>query len=250
MRKQIIQILLQLKKLLQDKFNQYNMQLPFILTILVALIVVVGGINIFIDLTNTLHTKVLAGYDRRITDYIISFRTPQLNKFFQAITEVGDLYGYLIVAALSTIIFYLKFKNWRYVLEMIFVLLISGLANVALKQVINRARPDAEHLVSVATLSYPSGHAMSAMAFYGFMIYLMYNFKLNGWLKTGLIIIFGLMIIAIGISRVYLGVHFPSDIAGGYIAGIIWVVFCIVLFHVIDLLRKRKKVKKNRQVKH
>jgi membrane-associated phospholipid phosphatase len=129
------------------------------------------------------------------------------------------------------------------VLEIVFVLAISGLANVALKQVINRARPDAEHLVSVATLSYPSGHAMSAIAFYGFLIYLFYNFKLNVWVKTLTILILGLLILAIGISRIYLGVHYPSDIAGGYIAGFIWVIFCIVLFHVIDLLRKRRRKK-------
>jgi membrane-associated phospholipid phosphatase len=241
MRKQIIQIVLNLRTLLREKFHQYNEQLPFLIMIILALIIVVGGINLFIELTNTLHTDALAEYDRRITDFVISFRNPQLNKFFQFITEVGDLNGYIVLTAISTLLFWIIFKNWRFVLEIVFVLAISGLANVALKQVINRARPDAEHLVSVATLSYPSGHAMSAIAFYGFLIYLFYNFKLNIWVKTFTILILGLLILAIGISRIYLGVHYPSDIAGGYIAGFIWVIFCIVLFHVIDLLRKRRR---------
>lgn len=244
MRKQIIMVLIQLKNLLKDKFHQYNLQLPFLITIILALLIVVGGVNLFVDLTETLHTKALSNYDSKVTNYIISYRNPTLNKIFQFITEVGDFNGYLIIAALSTILFYWKFRNWRFVLEMIFVLIISGLSNVALKQVINRARPDAEHLVSVATLSYPSGHAMSAMAFYGFLIYLFYNFKMNRWLKILVIITLALLILAIGISRIYLGVHYPSDIAGGYIAGFIWVIFCIILFHVIDLLRKRRKSKK------
>lgn len=243
MRKQIIEFLISLRNLLRDKFHQYNEHLPFIITIILALIIVVGGINLFVDLTNTLHTDALVGYDRKVTDFVISFRTPQLNKIFQFITNIGDLYGYLFLTALCTILFLIKFRNWRYVLEIVFVLAISGLANVALKQVIDRARPDAEHLVSVATLSYPSGHAMSAMAFYGFLIYLFYNFKLNVWVKTLTILILGLLILAIGVSRIYLGVHYPSDIAGGYIAGFIWVIFCIVLFHVIDLLRKRRRRK-------
>jgi membrane-associated phospholipid phosphatase len=243
MRKQIIQIVLNLRTLLREKFHQYNEQLPFLIMIILALIIVVGGINLFVDLTNTLHTDALAEYDRRITDFVISYRTPGLNKFFQFITEVGDLNGYIVLTALCAILFWIVFKNWRFVLEIVFVLAISGLANVALKQVINRARPDAEHLVSVATLSYPSGHAMSAIAFYGFLIYLFYNFKLNVWVKTLTILILGLLILAIGISRIYLGVHYPSDIAGGYIAGFIWVIFCIVLFHVIDLLRKRRRKK-------
>ena len=246
MRKKIIQFLLEIRKLLRDKFHQYNEHLPFIITLFIILLLVVFGINIFISLTETLHSDALAKYDSKVTEFIISFRTPPLNKFLQFITEVGDFNGYLVMAILSTIIFYLKFKNWRYVAEIFFVLIVSGLSNVALKQVINRARPDAEHLVSVATLSYPSGHAMSAIAFYGFLIYLIYTFKLKAWLKAGLILLFVFLIITIGISRVYLGVHYPSDIVGGYIAGFIWVLFCIVLFHIIDLLRKRRK---NRKVK-
>lgn len=148
------------------------------------------------------------------------------------------------MAVLSTISFYLLFRNWRYVFEILFVIIVAGLSNVALKQVINRARPDAEHLVSVASLSYPSGHAMSAISFYGFLIYIIYNLKLNSWIKSVLIAIFSLLILAIGISRIYLGVHYPSDVAGGFIAGFIWVVFCVILFHVIDLLRKRMQKKK------
>ena len=246
MRKKIIQFLLEIRKLLRDKFHQYNEHLPFIITLFIVLLLVVFGINIFISLTETLHSDALAKYDSKVTEFIISFRTPTRNKFLQFITEVGDFNGYLVMAIISTIIFYLKFKNWRYVGEIFFVLIVSGLSNVALKQVINRARPDADHLVSVATLSYPSGHAMSAIAFYGFLIYLVYTFKLKAWLKAGLILLFVFLIITIGISRVYLGVHYPSDIVGGYIAGFIWVLFCIVLFHIIDLLRKRRK---NRKVK-
>jgi undecaprenyl-diphosphatase len=97
-----------------------------------------------------------------------------------------------------------------------------------------------EHLVSVATLSYPSGHAMSAISFYGFLIYLLYGFNMNKWIKWGIISLISLLILTIGISRIYLGVHFPSDIAGGFIAGLIWVSFCILIFNIIDLLRRKE----------
>lgn len=244
MRKKIVEALVKLRIFLREKFDQYNFQLPFIIAFIISFIIVVVGINVFVDLTENLHTEAFLEFDRRVTEYVISFRTPTLNKIFQFFTFVGDLYGYLIITAISTVFFYLKFRNWRFVLEMIFVLAISGLANLALKEVINRARPDAEHLVSVATLSYPSGHAMSAIAFYGFLIYLFYNFKLNKWLKTVIILLLGLLIFVIGLSRVYLGVHYPTDIVGGFIAGFIWVIFCVILFHLIDLLRKRRRGKK------
>lgn len=243
-RKKIIEVLIQIRQLLRNTFHQYNDQLPFFITILIALLLVVGGINVFIDLTENIHSDVLATYDSKVTAYVTSFRNPGLNIFMQGITELGDLYGYIALTVICTVLFYLKFRNWRYVLEMVFVLAIAGLSNSALKQVINRARPDVDHLVSVATLSYPSGHAMTAISFYGFLIYLIYNIKMRKIFKIALIFLFSVMIILIGISRIYLGVHFPSDVAGGYIAGFIWIIFCVVLFHVIDLLRKRKEKKR------
>lgn len=248
-RKKIVEFLVQIRQLLRKTFHQDNDQLPFFIAIFIALIIVVGGINLFIDLTESMHSDGLVAYDSKVTEFVTSFRNPGLTQFMQAITHVGDLYGYIVLTFICTVAFYLIFRNWRYVLEMIFVLAISGLSNSALKQVINRARPDVEHLVSVATLSYPSGHAMSAISFYGFLIYLIYNIRMKAVFKISLIVLFSLMIFLIGVSRIYLGVHFPSDVAGGYIAGLIWVIFCIVLFHIIDLLRKRRKKKKMHEAK-
>lgn len=249
MRKQIIQILVELRRLLRDKFNQYNEHLPFLITIIIALLLVVGAINVFIDLTATLQSDALAAYDEKVTNFIASYRQPALTRVMTFITHIGDVYGYLIITTVSTVLFFIKFQNWRYVIEIFFVLIVSGLSNVALKQVINRARPDADHLVSVASLSYPSGHAMSAIAFYGFLIYIIYNIRLNNWVKTALILIFSTLILGIGLSRIYLGVHYPSDVAGGYIAGFIWVIFCVILFHSIDLLRNRRRKRRMRSRK-
>ena len=241
MRQQILTFLILLKKFLKDKFHQYNDKLPYIISILLALIIVVAGIKFFLELTESLQSKFLSQYDRKITNFVISFRSPELNKILQFITNIGDIYGYLVVGTISSIVFYLKFKNWRFVIQMIFVLAISALSNLALKQVINRPRPEIEHLVSVATLSYPSGHAMSAISFYGFLIYLCYGFKMNKLIKLGVILFLTILIFSIGISRIYLGVHFPSDIAGGFIAGLIWVAFCIIIFNIIDLYRRKEE---------
>jgi len=243
MRQYIFEFVRNAQEYIYKKFNQKDSKWPYFLMILVLLIVVVIGINVFIELTDELSSKVLINYDSAITEYVISFRTPSLNKFMQFITNVGDIYGYLVLSAIFTTFFYLKFKNWRYVIQMLFVLGMAGLSNTALKRVINRARPDALHLVSVQTLSYPSGHAMSAIAFYGFMIYLCFTLISEKWLKYSLVLFFGFLILAIGISRIYLGVHYPSDIAGGYIAGFIWVVFCIAVFNIVDLFRRKEERK-------
>ena len=151
---------------------------------------------------------------------------------------MGDVYGYAVVLLLLTLMSIFVFKHWKYTFQIVFVLLLSALSNLILKRFVDRARPGIEHMVSVETLSYPSGHAMSAMAFYGFLMYLFYRFKINLVVKIGVIILLGLLILSIGLSRIYLGVHFPSDIAGGYIAGFIWVVFCVILFNLIEVFRR------------
>ncbi|WP_280956319.1 phosphatase PAP2 family protein [Aequorivita sublithincola] len=70
------------------------------------------------------------------------------------------------------------------------------------------------------------------------MIYLVFQFKISKILKYFLILLLVLFILSIGVSRVYLGVHYPSDVAGGYIAGFIWVVFCIMIFNLIKVFKK------------
>ena len=238
MRKAIILLINNLRKFLREKFNQYNVTLPYVITLIVALVVVIGGINLFIELTETLKSDLLADYDQAITQYVISQRSPNLTKFLMFVTNVGDFYGYVIVVGIFTLLSIFVFKSWKYILQIVFVLVLSSISNLILKRFVDRARPGIEHMVSVETLSYPSGHAMSAIAFYGFLIYLFYRFKMNMVLKSVIILILVLLIFSIGFSRIYLGVHFPSDIAGGYIAGFIWVVFCVVLFNLIEVFRR------------
>ncbi|WP_027067006.1 phosphatase PAP2 family protein [Maribacter sp. Hel_I_7] len=241
MKQTLFNLIKTLREFLANKLNQYNTTLPYVITVIVALIVVVGGINLFIELTETLKTDLLATYDTTITDYVISYRSPNLTSYFKFMTNVGDVYGYLIVLVIFLLLSLLVFKRWKYVVQATLVLALATVSNMMLKRFIDRARPGIEHLVSVETLSYPSGHAMSAMAFYGFLIFLVTKFKIHKVIKYALIAILILLILSIGISRIYLGVHFPSDIAGGFIAGFIWVVFCVLVFDVIELFRKDPK---------
>ena len=227
-----------IRNFLLQTFGSYQEKMPYVLMVAFALIIVIGGINLFIELTATLQTDTLAAYDHEITQYIIAHRNPALTAYFKFVTEVGDVHGYLIVLGISILLTALVIKRWKYIAQIALVLLLATLSNVILKRFIDRARPGIEHLVVVKSLSYPSGHAMSAMAFYGFLIYLVYRIKMNIILKLSLYVFLVLFILSIGISRIYLGVHFPSDIAGGFIAGLIWVIFCILIFNLIDVFRK------------
>lgn len=213
-------------------------KLPYAITVLIALIIVVGGINLFVELTAKVKKEMMGSFDQQATDYVLSYRNPALTDYFVLVTEIGDVKGYVVILIISIILAYLIFKKWKYVAQIFFVLILATLSNMMLKRFIDRARPEIEHLVSVKTLSYPSGHAMSSMAFYGFLIYLVYKLRIKPMWKVALVSLLILLILSIGISRIYLGVHFPSDVAGGWIAGMIWVFFCILIFNLVEVFRK------------
>ncbi|MGJ8549665.1 phosphatase PAP2 family protein [Winogradskyella wichelsiae] len=243
MQNEIKIIINKVRQLLSTVFKHQNEQLPYIVISIVAILIVIGSVNVFIELTQNLKTNALAEFDTIITDYILTYRTPSLTQYFIYITNIGDVFGYLIVFILSNLAFLMIFKNWKYVIQLSVVLVLALSSNLILKRIINRSRPELEHLVTVETLSYPSGHAMTAMAFYGFLIYLFYTFRINPILKIGIIILLTFLILSIGISRIYLGVHFPSDIVGGFIAGFIWVILCGLIFNFIRVFRKDPRTK-------
>lgn len=238
MYKQLKFIISRFKGFLSRKFHKYDGKIPYLVTVLITAIVVVFGIKFFVKLTKNLHTDILSDFDTNVSDYITSFRTDFLTSYFKIVTDIGDTFGYLAALLICAILFNLFFKNWKYVLQLLSVLTLALSSNLILKQLINRQRPTLEHLVTVKTLSYPSGHAMTAMAFYGFLIYLIVTFKISKVLKFGLITVFSILILSIGISRIYLGVHFPSDIVGGFVAGFIWVVFCILILNLFKIFRE------------
>ncbi|WP_340066571.1 phosphatase PAP2 family protein [Ascidiimonas aurantiaca] len=211
---------------------------PYVATILISLIVFIIGINLFVELTSDVKAELMGDFDKSVTDSFVALRSPELTRYFTFVTDVGDVNGYLVMLFITTALIYYTFKKWKYVFQVILVLFLATISNVILKRVFNRARPEIEHLVSVKTLSYPSGHAMSSMAFYGFLIYLVYKLKIPLIAKTLTIFVLSLLIISIGTSRIYLGVHFPSDILGGWIAGAIWVFFCILIFNLIEAFRQ------------
>lgn len=241
MRNGIKEVISNCVEFFKKNVSRQNPDFPYYLLIFVALIVFVFGLNAFVELSEEVQGEAIEAFDDSVTEFITSFRTPGLNNFFQFVTDLGDLYAYIVATTLAALFFFYKLRNKKFILQLMGVVLLSAFANMALKRAFDRARPTIEHLVVVKTLSYPSGHAMSAMAFYGFLIYLVFKIKMHKALRIFLVVLFSLLILAIGISRIYLGVHFPSDVAGGFIAGLIWVAFCVILFNIIDLLRRHRK---------
>ncbi|WP_245529087.1 hypothetical protein [Aequorivita sublithincola] len=162
----LVAIIKRLGNILSINFKKYDKKLPYIITAFITSVIVIVGINVFIELTEDLKSKYLASYDSLISKTIVSYRTPALTEYFIFMTNLGDTWGYVIVFVLCNLIFYSVFRSWKYVAELSLVMILALSSDLILKKIINRARPDVKHLVAVNTSSYPSGHAMLAMSFY------------------------------------------------------------------------------------
>lgn len=128
------------------------------------------------------------------------------------ITTLGSAY-IIIPVCIIAILYYRKRRESIYIpVNLITIFSINQL----LKRIVQRPRPEGFRIVEEIGYSFPSGHSMVSMAFYGLFIYFIYNNVKNKYLKWMFILILSTLIILIGISRIYLGVHYASDVIAGF----------------------------------
>ena len=155
----------------------------------------------------TNNTKVL---DENIYNYIYSFRNDFLDNLFKTITKFGNTSTIIIM-----IFILLIFLGKENIYKLILTVVTTVLTNQGLKHIIRRIRPEHIRLIKEKSYSYPSGHSMISIALYGLLIYLIYKNIKNKFLKTILIVLLLTLILGIGISRIYLGVHHTTDVLAG-----------------------------------
>jgi undecaprenyl-diphosphatase len=151
------------------------------------------------------------------------------------------------VVILSLILLFFLYKVLHHRLELIlFIAAIVGSVaiNGLLKQIFQRVRPDLHRLIDIGGYSFPSGHAMNAFTVYGIISFLLWRHISSKLGRSLLILLSIVMILAIGISRIYLGVHYPSDIIGGYFASGFWLATLIWFFQFYKEKRYNKKYKR------
>lgn len=161
----------------------------------------------------------IIGYKLISTFLISDFVTP-IAKF---ITNFGGA----IFLSIATVMLFLLIKNKKIGLSIISNIVIIAVLNQLLKRILQRPRPTEFRIVEETGYSFPSGHSMVSMAFYGYLIYLIYRYIKNKYVKWTLITILSILICLIGISRIYLGVHYTSDVLGGFLLSISYLVIYI-----------------------
>ena len=180
----------------------------------IKLILLFISVALFLLIVENVYDKEImvadiAGYNFISTHIISDFATP----IAKVVTNLGGA-GVLI---LITIILAIVLKNKKISLSIAINLIIITLLNLLLKHIVQRPRPTEFRMISESGYSFPSGHSMVSMAFYGYFIYLIHKNIENKILKWILISTLSIVILAIGTSRIYLGVHYTSDVLAGFI---------------------------------
>ena len=180
-----------------------------------------------------------ANFDAQVFNYIRPFITDANTRIMRFITffATGE---FLIPANIILALYFLLRRHRWYSLSVPVVSLGSFIIMWSMKQYFSRTRPDDPVYKAAMGFSFPSGHAMSAMTFYGLLIYLIWKNVHNvtfKWILTFLLIIF---IHLIGFSRIYLRAHYASDVIGGFSLGLIWLVLSLWVMHRLEKFTLKK----------
>lgn len=205
---------------------------------LTGLLVMLAG-YVFIILTEKIITeKQITHYDQIIFNEISKNISSVLTLFMIFITKFGAEFLFLFLLAL--LIFFLKTKQYEIFFLISSVTLGGSLLVIFFKNFISRSRPVLENSIYIAEgFSYPSGHTAIATCFYGILIYLVVKCIKNLKNKIFLSLFLAFIIILVGFSRIYLGVHYPTDILAGYCLGIFWTGLCIIIYKFIKKSAKK-----------
>ena len=144
-------------------------------------------------------------------------------KVVKLITNITSPLGVILSAVILIIII----KNKKIKISLAMDLLGVTIINNLLKVIIARDRPNINRLVAETGYSFPSGHSITSMVFYGYLIYLIYKYIDTKKIKIPLIIVLSLLIVTIGFTRIYLGVHYTSDVIGGFLLGVAYLIIFI-----------------------
>jgi undecaprenyl-diphosphatase len=208
--------------------------------IVLGLCVLIISLYTFLTITtDTLFELKLVQIDYELSHQLYAVRTPQMTNMMLVISFLGA--GFTVAATAAIVVVLYKKKYTQESLVFALLMGFGAFANYLLKNIFQRARPTFDPLVHHASYSFPSAHAMNSFIFYVTVAYLTYH--LTGNKKTTIIVtaISISMIILTGLSRIYLGVHYPSDILAGYYAGLVWFVGVLLIERAFTFMKLYKR---------
>jgi undecaprenyl-diphosphatase len=185
---------------------------------MVALVVIAAAFAVLTFLVKTMPTFAV---DLQITRAVQSIHFPSFALLMSLVSWPGFGPQDVIIAGLIILLIYAFGLHWEAAMALIAAVFTTGI-NVLVKDLVQRPRP-LSNLVNVfaklSSYSFPSGHVMFYLGFFGFIWFLAFTLLKPSLKRSLLLVFFGILIVLIGVSRVYLGEHWPSDVLGSYLLG-------------------------------
>jgi undecaprenyl-diphosphatase len=200
----------------------------------------VSFLILFAWLSEEVFEGALQQFDLRIRSAVHAFSTPQLTTVMQALTFLGSI-GFLSALFIILTIVFLMAGLHRSAVWLAVAAGGSIVLDVSLKLAFHRPRPVPFFGATPLTYSFPSGHALSSLCFYGVLAGLSVTQVHSRAIRIMIWVLSGLLVAGIGLSRVYLGVHYPTDVIAGYLGGSIWVSTLLV----VDGMQRRSAGKRS-----
>ena len=217
-------------------WSVFTLEFLFLILLLFALIIFIYAIRMVFVVEKT-------DFDQNVFAAIAPYVNPGLTNFMLFITFLGK-HDLLIPLNIILILFFI-YRKEKWFATRIASLSLSSLAlMITLKLFFQRARPDLPVIGDVRGFSFPSGHALISVVFYGLFIHMIWHEVKIKWLRNLLIVILSILILLIAFSRIYLRVHYASDVIAGIAVGFIWLVLSLTIIHRIE-----KKYVARRQLK-
>lgn len=184
----------------------------------------------------------LADFDQPVLRWMIDHRSPAVTVLAKVVTEVGSTVGMTVIGAVAVVVLWLRDRRGD-----AGMVAAVGLGAAALvffsKRIVGRQRPPAEfRLAAEDTLSFPSGHALASTAVLGVVVVLLARGRTPSarW-RTLLCVLIGLFWLSIGLSRLYLGVHWATDVLGGWTSGAAWVLVVLTARRLLRSFRDNRR---------
>ena len=202
---------------------------------------------VFVQIADLVMEGDTQSFDEAVLRWISEHQSPLLSQLMVEVTMLGTWIVVLTTVCVAGLFLYLTKHKYS---AMLLVLATTGgiLLNGLLKMGFDRPRPQVfEWGTQVSSSSFPSGHSMSSVVVYGTVAYLAARLQKRRWARWLTLFIFGIIIAAICFSRMYLGVHYPFDVAGGVIIGLAWAAFCVAALEGIQRFGGRTREMKSKE---
>lgn len=168
--------------------------------------------------------------DEHIDRLVINLRSDALTPLVIGLSWLGSVKGEITVLILCSLWLFIRYRDWRKMLLITTALAGAVVWNTILKHLFERPRPELEHLMEASGYSFPSGHATMTSAFYGMITYFIWQYYRKKGMHTSakwIPLIGAVFVLMMGLGRVYLGVHYTTDILAGFAAGGLWL--CLLI---------------------